>query len=131
MNSLVLAPPTGANLTIPRSKPRQTCRILPVVCLLIATAAAAGIGWGLWLRNFQLGQPDPNDWYNVFYVLFARNEPVALGIVAIFSLASAAMFFRRKYAPEFTENPSFRHRPELLLAGIALLVFGNTPLCSP
>ena len=128
MNSLVLAPPASANLTVARSERRQACRILPIVCVLIATAAAAGIAWGLWLRTFQLGQPDPNDWYNVFYVLFARNEPVALGIVATFSLASAAMFFRRQNAPEPTENPSLRHRPELLLAGIALLAFGTTTL---
>ena len=128
MNTLVLAPPASADLTVARSERRQAWPIVSIVCGLIAIGATAGIAWGLWLRNFQLGQPDPNDWYNVFYVLFARNEPVALGIVAIFSLASAAMFFRRQNAPEPTENPSFRHRPELLLAVIALLVFGATTL---
>ena len=54
----------------------------------------AGIVFAFWLRTVPAGHPDPRLAFNVFYYLFARNEPAGLLEVALFS-AGAALWFRR------------------------------------
>ena len=54
----------------------------------------AGIVFAFWLRTVPAGHPDPRLAFNVFYYLFARNEPAGLLVVALFS-AGAALWFRR------------------------------------
>jgi hypothetical protein len=57
----------------------------------------AGIVFAFWLRIVPAGHPDPRLAFNVFYYLFARNEPAGLLVVALFS-AGAALWFRRSQA---------------------------------
>jgi hypothetical protein len=87
-----------------------------------------GIAWGLWLQTCRLGQPDPNDWYNVFYVLFARHEPIALAIVVVFSLTSAYALFRTVGKVEITVSTFGGRRERLWLAAVAVLVLAVTGL---
>ena len=54
----------------------------------------AGIVFAFWLRTVPAGHPDPRLAFNVFYYLFARNEPAGLLVVALFS-AGTALWFRR------------------------------------
>ncbi len=54
----------------------------------------AGIVFAFWLRTVPAGHPDPRLAFNVFYYLFAQNEPASLLVVALFS-AGAALWFRR------------------------------------
>jgi hypothetical protein len=53
-----------------------------------------GIVFAFWLRTVPAGRPDPRLAFNVFYYLFARNEPAGLLVTALFS-AGAALWFRR------------------------------------
>ena len=50
--------------------------------------------FAFWLRTVPAGHPDSQLAFNVFYYLFARNEPAGLLLVALFS-AGAALWFRR------------------------------------
>ena len=50
--------------------------------------------FAFWLRALPAGHPDPRLAFNVFYYLFAQNEPAGLLVVALFS-AGAALWFRR------------------------------------
>jgi hypothetical protein len=50
--------------------------------------------FAFWLRTVPAGHADPQLAFNVFYYLFARNEPAGLLVVALFS-AGAALWFRR------------------------------------
>jgi hypothetical protein len=104
-----------------RSKGRSR-RSLLVISILTSAFAAAGIAWGLWLRTFQLGQPDPDDWYNVFYVLFARHEPAGLLIVAIFSFAAAILFYRKQAPVDQSRIQAFDTTRCLCLA-VAVFAF--------
>jgi len=54
----------------------------------------AGMVFAFWLRTVPAGHPDSQLAFNVFYYLFARNEPAGLLVVALFS-AGAALWFRR------------------------------------
>ena len=54
----------------------------------------AGMVFAFWLLSVPAGHPDPRLAFNVFYYLFARNEPAGLLVVALFS-AGAALWFRR------------------------------------
>ena len=54
----------------------------------------AGIVFAFWLRTVPAGHPDPRLAFNVFYYLFARNDPAGLLVVALFS-TGAALWFRR------------------------------------
>src|SRR5205085_11859555 len=77
----------------------DTRRELFVNLFVIVALGAGGIGLGLWLSAIQLGNPDPRDWNNAFYVLFARNEPAGLAIVVL--LAAASAIWIKHGAPEF------------------------------
>jgi hypothetical protein len=54
---------------------------LAIFCLI-------GIAFAFWLRTVPAGNPDPRSWFNVFYVLFARNEVAGLAVAALFSSAA-------------------------------------------
>jgi hypothetical protein len=97
---------------------------------VIVVLAAGGIALGLWLSAIQLGNPDPRHWFNVFYVLFARNEPAGLAIVTAF--ASATIIWLGCGAPGI----SFPRlgRPELFIAlvaaaTLAICAFGTDFIC--
>jgi hypothetical protein len=84
----------GLNLHVARegSTPAtgRTTRILfgiTIFCL-------AGMVFAFWLRTVPAGHADPQLAFNVFYYLFAQNEPAGLLVVALFS-AGAALWFRR------------------------------------
>ena len=67
-----------------------------LLLLALAMFSLAGAAMALWLRRIPAGNPDPRRWYNVFYVLFARNEPLGLSLVALFSVLAAFLIFRRR-----------------------------------
>ena len=127
MNSLLLEPSTSSTSPIARVDRTPSAR-LSIILVIISAFSVMGIGWGLWLRTFRLGQPDPNDWYNVFYVLFARHEPVALIIVVIFSLASACAFLRSAGKVETIDSTSWMRHERLWLVAVAVLVLAVTAL---
>lgn len=64
--------------------------------MALAGFAVVGIAFALWVRDIPAGRPDPRLFFNVFFVLFARNEPLGLSVFATFSLASAWFCFGRK-----------------------------------
>src|SRR5581483_9599560 len=79
---------------IPPVQTRASSRPAPGILFVIAGFALLGIGFALWLRTVPAGHPDPRLWFNVFYCLFARHEPLGLALVATFSVGSALFFFR-------------------------------------
>jgi hypothetical protein len=81
-----------------------------------------GVGFALWLRTVPAGNPDPRFWFNVFYVLFARNEPLGLALVAIFSLSAALLFFRKGSEANVLETLD-HPRQRGMLPVIAITVF--------
>ncbi len=94
------------------------------VLLTTALFAFAGAAFALWLRIVPAGNADPRSWFNVFYVLFARHEPLGLAVVGVFSLATSILVFRNKAETPVlavAENGS-RH---WLLALIAVSVFAS------
>jgi hypothetical protein len=86
---------------------------------VIVALAAGGIALGLWLSAIQLGNPDPRDWNNAFYVIFARNEPAGLAIVILLTAASAIWI--KAGAPGFSFRSFLKPRPAVWL--IAIMVF--------
>ena len=83
-------------ITIP-SQPKlatASARVVAKISIVIAIAAAIGSGFALWLRTQWVGHPDPRNWFNVFYFLFARNEPAGLAIVAVFTAVSLGWLWR-------------------------------------
>ena len=62
----------------------------------IALVAVVGIDLALWLRDEWMGQPDPTDGYNVFFVLFSRNEPAGLALVLAFTALGGLWLWRGK-----------------------------------
>ena len=78
--------------------------------------AAGGIGLALWIGSTRFGHPDPRQWFNVFYVLFARDEPIGLTIVAAFSLGIIVWV---KSGMPAMQVPSLV-RPKLVLGLIAI-----------
>ena len=64
--------------------------------LLLAVFSLVGVAFAVWLRDVPAGTPDPRLWYNAFFVLFARNEPLGLGVVALFSVGAAMLLFRER-----------------------------------
>ena len=86
---------------------------------VIVALGAGGIGLGLWLSAIQLGNPDPRDWNNAFYVIFARNEPAGLAIVVL--LTTAAAIWIKLGAPGFSCRSFLK--PRLVVWLIAIAVF--------
>ena len=77
----------AATVTPPPVK--ESSRGLWLSLIGIAAIAVAGIGMGLWLRGQWISYPDPADGFNVFYVLFSRNEPAGLALVLLFTALTA------------------------------------------
>ncbi len=72
-----------ANATPSSPHAKLTAKLCWIFALM-----ALGVALGLWLGTTRLGNPDSRDWFNVFYVLFARNEPAGLAIVIAFTGAT-------------------------------------------
>lgn len=80
--------------SFPNSKIGRYARALPWLSLAISLFAAGGVVFALWLRTQWVGQPDPRNWFNVFSVLFSRNEPAGLGLVVAFAGLTALWLSR-------------------------------------
>lgn len=98
---------------------------LRVAFLALITLSGLGILWSLWLRTTPAGNPDPRLSYNVFYVLFARNEPIGLFLVALFCVA-AIFVLHRSRKEEGDLEPRGTLRDPSRCALIALAVFALT-----
>ena len=87
MNSINLATslPLSASAAVAK---KSKCGGLIAILSGISLFAAGGIWLALWIGSTPTGNPDPANWFNVFYVLFARNEPIGLMVIAVFSLAT-------------------------------------------
>jgi hypothetical protein len=105
---------TGSTRILAR-RPIQILCGVAIFCLI-------GIALGFWLRTVPGGRPDPRLTYNAFYVLFARNEPVGLGLVALFSLVSAFVLGRGKRRTE-TERVENIDRASWLCVALAIVAF--------
>jgi hypothetical protein len=93
-----------APLIVPPAPVSDAARFARRILFVIAGFALLGIGFALWLRRVPASHPDPRLWFNVFYCLFARHEPLGLAIVAAFSVAAAWRFFRRDASAQPTAN---------------------------
>jgi hypothetical protein len=109
----------------------------PVIwtAFVIALMAAIGSVFGLWLRTQWVGIPDPRNWFNAFYVVFARGEPLGLLTVAIFYVGIALFFIPKR---RFEKPPALQvatlGKVRLRLMVIAAIVFaiaviGTTLVC--
>lgn len=118
----------------PEAKPpirESPTKTLIWISIALAILAASGSLFGLWLRTQWVGQPDPRDWFNAFYVVFARDEPLGLLVLAIFYLIAALFFYQKGRAKVF---PMPKIDSRLHLALIAVVVFaiaatGATLVC--
>jgi hypothetical protein len=96
----------------------------PVIILCaIALFAFAGIAFAFWLRTVPAGNPDPRLTFNVFYFLFARNEPAGLLVVASFSLVTSLIFLRKGVPNEALQN-EVAGPTSWLCASAAIIAFG-------
>ncbi|MGH8102825.1 MAG: hypothetical protein ACREIW_16125, partial [Chthoniobacterales bacterium] len=100
------------------SRPRSPA----MIACAIALFSFGGIAFVLWLRTVFAGYPDPRSWFNVFFVLFARNEAAGLLIVALFNLAAALVLFGKRKKPDAISSQSLQ-RPAMVCVLIAILVF--------
>ena len=109
----------------------------PVIwtAFVIALMAAIGSVFGLWLRTQWVGIPDPRNWFNAFYVVFARGEPLGLLTVAIFYVGAALFFIPKR---RFEKLPAVQvatlgkvHLRLMVIAAIvfAIAVIGTTLVC--
>lgn len=109
----------------------------PVIwtAFVIALMAAIGSVFGLWLRTQWVGIPDPRDWFNAFYVVFARGEPLGLLTVAIFYVGVTLFFipkrrFEKPPAPQVATLGNPRLRLMIIAASVfAIAVIGTTLVC--
>jgi hypothetical protein len=86
----------------------------------IAVFSAVGAIFALWLRGVPAGTQDPRLWFNAFFVLFSRNEPIGLLIVAVFSVVAAVLLRTKRPAAQVLRPPLFHW---ITVTGIALAVF--------
>ena len=122
MHSTDLAPisvaPTSADKKA-FSEHGSLVRPLIVKLCWIAFAAAFGVGLGTFLSARPIGNPDPRNWYNVFYVLFARDEPAGLALVLAFSVAT--ILWLKRGAPAWSLQRL--KQPKLVIILVALATF--------
>ena len=109
-----VSPPDARML--PTKKPE---RILWFYLAAIAAVALGGIAIALWIRTKPTGHPDPANWFNVFYVLFARNEPA--GLILVLAFAALLAFWLGRGCPAFSRV--WAPRPQFATVVLALLVF--------
>jgi hypothetical protein len=115
MNSINLA--TSLPVPAPAAVAERSARGRLIAILAgISLFAAGGIWLALWIGSTRFGHPDPRQFFNVFYVLFARNEPIGLTVVVVFSLAT--IVWARCGMPAM-RVPSLA-RPKLVLGVIAI-----------
>jgi hypothetical protein len=88
---------------------------------VVVVLAAGGIGVGLWLSAVRLGNTDPRDWSNAFYVIFARNEPAGLAIVVL--LAAASAIWIKLGAPGFPYRSFLKRSQTVWVIAIAVFLF--------
>lgn len=94
---LLTAEPESKKMLAPLPRPAAPSRSgLWLALIAIAFIAVGGIVLALWLRDQWIGQPDPSDGYNVFFVLFSRHEPACLAIVLAFSALTGLWLWRGK-----------------------------------
>jgi hypothetical protein len=97
-----------------------TARTVGILLASIAGIALAGLGGALWLSSIPLGQQDPTNWGNAFYVLFARNEPIGLALVLLFTAMTALWVTRGASAVAAPEMLDHKRAIPVL----ALVTFG-------
>ena len=90
------APEVVAPLPLKSAAAAPSRRGLWLALIGIALVAVVGIDLGLWLREEWIGQPDPADGYNVFFVLFSRNEPAGLALVLAFTALTGLWLMARE-----------------------------------
>lgn len=91
-----------------------------LLCLAIISAVTfIGAAGAFWMCGTTLGRPDPRDWFNVFYVLFARNEVAGLALVAVFATLSGLWFWRGCPSPRWPALAC----PQLSISLVAVVVF--------
>ena len=135
MHRITTIDPTKIGLGQNTKATASTAKALIWTACVIALVAAIGSVFGLWLRTQWVGIPDPRDWFNAFYVVFARGEPLGLLTVAIFYVGVALFFFgkRRSEKLPVLQIATLRQvRVQMML--IAALVFaiaaiGTTAVC--
>lgn len=110
------------------SSTRNANRTPRLVLLGVALFAFAGACFALWLRGVAAGTQDARLFRNVFYVLFARNEPLGLSLVALFSIGAAFLIFRKRNAPETTASQNSHASNALAVVAIAVAVLAVTAL---
>lgn len=113
--------------TIPRASSRAPWAILVGITLF----SLLGIAFAFWLRRVPGGNPDPRLTYNVFYYLFARNEPIGLTLVALFSaIAAFASLSRRSIATDLANEDVDLPRwiAPLLALVVGIIAAGGTNL---
>ena len=119
LSDFPIAPPeTIAYQGKEAARPKRGPFIIPSVLALLSLA---GIALAFWLRSVPAGYPDPRATYNVFYVLFARHEPAGLLIVALFNVAAAFFFWKRRASGEVLDQSN--GRPALVSVLVAVVVF--------
>lgn len=118
---LLIAEPSPRTIAASSSKLGSASRRgLWLALISIALVSVTGIDLALWLRDQWIGQPDPNDGYNVFFVLFSRHGPAGLGIVLAFTaLTGLWLGTGRKLA---TPSPPFSRSSVYLLAAAAFAI---------
>jgi hypothetical protein len=94
-NLALVSPQANARRVSDKSTELSSSAPTIILCA-IAFLSFLGIAFAFWLRCVPGGNPDPRLTWNVFYFLFAHHEPVALLLVAGFSLVSAFVFFRSR-----------------------------------
>ncbi len=95
-----------------------TSRYLQWRFAAIAALAFGGILIAFWLNTTRTGHADPANWFNVFYVLFARHEP--LGLALVVSFAGAGILWARRGFPAIPFL--IRSKPKGLVLLLTLLV---------
>lgn len=116
------------------SRPNRKGLAQPRLALLfLAVFSLVGVAFAVWLRDVPAGTPDPRLWYNAFFVLFARNEPLGLGLVAFFSVGAALILFRKRgegSAPLIDQVLHARWFLPVILAGVfAICAVGTHLVC--
>lgn len=112
------------NSPVQELSPQKSSRAFQRALVLLALAASAGVCLAIWLGALPMGNPDPRAWSNVFYALFARNEPAGLALVAIFSVGTLLWYRRGAPCIRWPRIASDRQ----LIVAIALGILALTAL---
>ncbi len=125
-----LVPPAHTASTLTSSAMPTAPRL---ILLALGAFSLAGVAFALWLQGVPAGIPDPRLGYNVFYVLFARNEPLGLGLLALFSVATALILFRTRLDGSTTAIDRVLHArwflPTLFVGVLAITALGTHVVC--